>query len=131
MGVRWASQVTTTIVNATLVTTAETVVATTGPINLLIDAALVALYWLVFVTTGAGTGQLTYRIRRGTTTAGTLVNALAWQDAAAASTAYVRGGCYVDSPGSVAEQVYSLTMQQTGATGNGTVGDIFLAAMVL
>ncbi len=129
MGVRWATVFSTTIVNATIVTTAETIVVTTPPINLTLDGALVLLMWYVNALAGAGTTNWTYLLRRGTLVASPLIN-VNFSENATAAVGISRGGSYVDSPGLVAEQQYSLTLTQSGATGNATVRDVFLAAIV-
>lgn len=130
MGVRWSTSFTTTIVNATIVTTAETIIATTAPINLTQDGALVLLLWSTNILAGTGVTNMQYLLRRGTLVTSPLINANV-NEAQTAAVAAARGGSYPDSPGIVAEQQYTLTVIQLGATGNGTVRDVFLAAIVM
>lgn len=131
MGYRNPFASTTALVTNTLVTTAETVVLTTGPLNLSVDTAQVLLFWWCVITAGTGVNGMTPRVRRGSTTAGQLVNVNnVIAPANAGGNAYV-AGVYVDTPTSSAELQYSLTIVQSGATGNGSVVDGCLTAMVL
>lgn len=72
------------------------------------------------VSIGTGGTAVTPRIRRGTDTTGTLVgegNALT----GAAGEEVTLAVTVDDTPGEVSSLDYVLTVQQTGATGNGTV----------
>lgn len=130
MGVRIGSVATTTLVTTTLVTTAEAVVLTTPPLSLAVDNAQVLLFWYANVNTGTSTVGLNGRLRRGTSTTGAMVNiAPGFSVGAGLQTAIP--WCYIDSPGVVAGQQYSLTLQQVAATANGTVNDGCLMALVL
>lgn len=131
MGVRFPSVASTAIVNATLVTTAETVVATTPPLNLPLDFALVFLLFYFNGTTGATVTGVQYRLRRGTTVAGALVPAAFGSLIVGAAAQMTSSSFYVDTPGAVAGQQYSLTLTQVGATGNGSMTDVCIAAFVL
>jgi len=131
MGVRLFSVFTTTFVGPLPANATETVVLTTPAIQLAVDNAAVILVWMATVLLGTGTTSLGWRLRRGTTTAGTFIGAAAWLDAATAATSNVTAGMYVDTPGVVAGQQYSLTIVQTGASASGTWSDGCLLAMVL
>jgi len=72
------------------------------------------------VTTGLGATGLIIRVRRGSGTGGALVGD-ATTVTAAASTTYDVAHEVEDSPGDVAGQQYTVTVQQVGATGNGTM----------
>ena len=65
MGVRFPSVATTTSVGVLPATGAETVVATTPPLNIPLDFAQVLLFWWFVGNTGAGTVGLVASIRRG------------------------------------------------------------------
>lgn len=103
----------------TVTTTTETVVATIeispGAPGQVIDLD----GWTVF-TTGTGNTGVQLRWRRGNGITGTVVSdsgAMTPIGAAGSGDAYVHKGR--DVPGDVTGQVYSLTIQQAGATGNG------------
>lgn len=112
-----------------LVTTAETVVTTllgisTDGLNqtVNIDAS-------GEVTAGTGTTSIQVRIRRGTTAAGTQVGVT--QNLTVAAGNKVGFALQVgDVPGEVVGQQYVLTIQQVAATGNGTVDQASIQAIV-
>jgi hypothetical protein len=131
MGVRFPSVSTTTFVGPLPANANETVVLTTPPLNISLDFAQIILLWMGSILTGATTNNLIYRIRRGTTTAGTFIGALSWQEVQSAAVATTMSGIYVDTPGAVAEQQYSLTVVQQAATGAGTWQDGCLLAFAL
>lgn len=130
MGVRLASVGSTAIVNATVVTTTETVVVTTPAINLTLDSALVILFWHIIFTSGVGTTSINVRLRRGTAVSGAQVN-VGSAFFVTASAGVLVTGSYTDTPGIVANQQYSVSIGQNAATGNGTVTDVAMVAMVL
>lgn len=106
--------------DVSLVTTAETVVATVTVPSTPNPGATVTIEGHCQLTVGTGTTALTPRIRRGGLT-GALVgegNALG-VSGAAGSTEEV-DLTVDDQPGEVVNQVYVLTVAQTGATANGT-----------
>ncbi|SRR6266849_4145419 len=129
MGVRFPSVASTTIVTVS-VPAAETVIVTTPPLNISLDFAQIILLWYVLLTSGTGTTSLVYLLRRGTTTAGALLNVSAIDQTTAGNNTR-RSGVYVDTPGAVAAQQYSLTLAQTGLTVNGTVLDVCMIAFAL
>lgn len=102
-----------------VVTTAETIVA---QVQVSTDrpGVGVTLEGEVDITTGASTTAVTVQIRRGATTAGPVVGT-ADVPAEGAAVRVVIPVQEQDQPGEVASQVYSLTVTQAAATGNGTV----------
>jgi hypothetical protein len=130
MGVRLGSVFTNTLTNAALTTSTETIIATLPPINIAVDNALINLFWYLAVTIGTAGVSMTVRLRRGTTTGGTLVNVAVAATVAAASV-YVFNGNYADTPGICAEQQYVLTGQVGSATANSTLSDVAFMAMCL
>lgn len=72
------------------------------------------------VTTGAATTAVTVRVRRGEGITGTVVGIAAVHTLAAAAVASIPFEA-VDTAVPNDNQVYSVTIQQTAATGNGTV----------
>jgi hypothetical protein len=130
MGVRNASVSSNTLVATTIVTTAETVMLTTPPINQPIDNALILLFWEVEISLSAASTAVQFRIRRGTTTSGTLVNALS-NTTVTAATVIRFCGHYIDTPGIVAGQQWSLSAAVLSASGNSTVQDGCISALVL
>lgn len=131
MGVRFPSVASTTIVNATLVTTAETVVVTTPPFNIPLDyAQIIVMAYAEVFPVGTTTTGIVAKLRRGTTTAGTQLGFNSGGTATPGA-AWAWSMLYVDSPGVVAGQQYSVTLSQTAATANGTVLDVCLIAFAL
>lgn len=107
--------------DVTLTTTSETVIVSSTPVtSVRDDTEVVVLAWAQ-LTTGAATTTVTPRIRRGTTTAGTLIGE------ANAETIKVAAGGTEPFIALVTEQIagsgtfqYSLTLAQASATGNGS-----------
>jgi hypothetical protein len=129
MGVRRFN--TYTSADTTLTTTAEAVVATLSGVSTNQPGQTVALRGSYRVVTGAGTTALTGRIREDSLTGTVVGDAGAVQiEAAAGSTE--DHDVYVESqaPGEFSGKTYVLTVQQTGATGNGTVQAAGLEAEV-
>ena len=131
MGVRFPTVASNTFVGPLPASAAETVVLTTPGISEPIDNAQVLLLWTASITPGTSTTSLVYRLRRGTTTAGTLVNASTFSFTTVAANLTTVSGWYFDSPGTVAGQQYSLTVVQTADTVAGAWVDGALIAMVL
>lgn len=131
MGVRFNSIASTTFVGPLPASAVETVILTTPLLNPALDFSQVFILWACDILAGTGTTALVFRLRRGTTAAGALVNAAAWTHTLAAGNSAVVTGCYPDSPGAIAGQQYSLTVSQTGATAAGTFNDGSLIAFAL
>jgi hypothetical protein len=109
-----------TTVNVTVPTTTETIIATTPPINTYSDSDIVGLVLWGQMTFGTGATGVTVRCRRGTTVSGALVGSANAISATGGNTNQVPLHV-TDQPGLVAGQQYVYTVQQTAATGNGTV----------
>jgi len=113
--------VATTTTNVTLTTTAETVIVSSGRVPVPHHTCLVHIRAWAQLTTGAGTTAVTPRIRRGTNTTGTLVG-----EANAETIKVTAGGTEpfgveaIERRSNQESVEYSLTLEQTGATGNGT-----------
>jgi len=131
MGVRFPTVATNTFIGPLPANATETVVLTTSPINEPIDNAQILLFYTADVTPGTSVTSHVFRIRRGTTTGGVLVNAVNFVTTVVAGARLASAGLYFDSPGVVAGQQYSLTVVQTAATVAGTWNDGCLLAMVL
>lgn len=106
--------------DTTLVTTAETVVATLSNVTTP-RAVSVGLKGWAQLTTGAATTAVTPRIRRGVDATGTLINEgnPVTLGAAAGSTEDFEIDA-LDPGADLSSGTYVLTLQQTGATGNGS-----------
>lgn len=103
-----------------IVTTTETVALVTPPVSTTYGSDAIEIEGKLNVTAGTGTTACVLRIRRGNGITGTIVGVAETDTLAAGSSeSFPLEG--VDTPGDVAGQVYSLTVQQTAATGNGTV----------
>lgn len=119
MGARsYSSEVT---ANTTLVTTAETVVATISNVSTYQPGEKIHLSAQAQLTTGVGTTAVTPRIRRDSVT-GTVVNEAnaITIGAAAGSTESFEVQCEDSFSGEVANQTYVFTLEQAGASANGT-----------
>jgi len=132
MGVRFPSVFTNTFIGPLPANATETVIATTPPLTITLDFAQVLLFWACsFSVVGASVTSHSFRIRRGTTAAGTVVFVATFANNATAGGFSTTSGVYADTPGAVAGQQYSLTVAQNAATGAGTINDLALIAMTL
>lgn len=112
-------------------TTTETIVATTPPVTLPVDNTIVLLAWYVDFTGGTAATAWTIRIRAGTLITSRQVFSSQAITITAGNVVF-HSGSYADAgAGPAAGLVYSLSIQQTAATGNGTVGVLGLLASVL
>lgn len=118
-----------TLVPTALVTTAETVIATSLPISTRSASEQLTLTGWADITAGTGATGVILRIRRGTGTTGTLVSNATTQTLAAGNTLDF-DLVVTDTPGEVAGQNYVLTAQQVAATANGNVTAASLQAGV-
>jgi len=130
MGVRYPSVVSTTVANALPANATETVICTVAAINPAVDFAQILLQWMAFIQAGTNCTGLLFKLRRGTTTGGTQLG-FNWQQTVVAGNFALCSGVYVDTPGIVANEPYSLTCTQTAATGAGSLSDVCLAAFCL
>lgn len=109
---------------------AETVVCTCGPISPINDTAQILLLWFVEFTVGTSGTSAKVLLRRGASTSSTLINVGQASTVVAAN--LVRfGGSYMDAPGAVAEQLYSLTLTIGAGAAASTVSDVSLIACCL
>lgn len=131
MGVRFPFVVSNTIQNTVLVTTAETVVAISPPFSPSLDSAAILVLAWVSMTAGAASGACTGKLRRGTTTAGQLLQATGATFTTNTGFALSATMFYFDINPGAAGQQYCLTLTQGAATGNGTVGDVCIAVLSL
>lgn len=112
---------------AGLNTAAETIIATTPPLNPGADAANVLLLGCYSVSTGATTTALVTRIRQTAALTGTVVNSSQTQSVTAGNVAQSTA-IAIDTPGAVAGMQYVLTGQATGASaGTGGINSVFIA----
>ena len=130
MGVRFPSVASTTILASVPASGAETVICTTPPLTLPIDNAQVILLFSFECLVGTGTATETWRIRRGTTVAGAQVN-VAGTFTIVGNNRWAMGAMYVDTPGAVDKQQYSLSLSGTATTGAWTTEDVCLMAFCL
>lgn len=117
--------------DVSVTTTTETVVATLSGVTLPRSGMTVQLNGWCELTAGTGTTAVTPRIRRGVDATGTLVgegNALAGGVVAGSATPWDVAGN--DTPGDLANGSYVLTVQQTGASANGTSLTAWLQAII-
>lgn len=130
MGVHLPSAASATLTTTVLNQNTETAFVTTPPLNLPFDNAQVILLWFCKISVGGSTTSMRINVRRGTDITGTVVNV---QIATTVATANIRefSGVYIDTPGAVAGQQYTLTALQNGAAGNGVFQDGALVAIVL
>lgn len=131
MGVRWPSVVSTTFIGPLPANANETAVLTSPPLNIPVDSAQIIILWFANVTSGTGTNSFGYALRRGSGTAGPLLDSFGYFAAVTAGNTLAMSGVAVDTPGAVAEQQYTLTIQQAGASGAGTWRAGYLLAFAL
>lgn len=131
MGVRFPSVQSNTVVNAALVTTAETVVVATPPFSPSLDFSVVLILAYVLVSAGTGTTGIVARIRRGTTVSGAPVQTVASNITMTAAQLNGWTFFYFDSPGAVSGQQYCLTLAQSNASANGAITDAAMLAFAL
>lgn len=110
----------------TLVTTAETVLTTTAqrPVN---APASIGQYisGVINVTAGAGTTAFVVRVRAGNGLSGAVIGG---PETVAATASVNANVAYAQMDFTLSGNVqYTVTIQQTGATGNGTVNFVSLA----
>lgn len=99
-------------------TTTETVLATSPPLSSDGGSQTVIAQATAGFTVGTGTTSVTVRIRRGNGITGTVVASQAGIQVTAGNTVVVTISGQ-DNPGEVADQVYSVTIQQAAASANG------------
>jgi len=106
-----------------LVTTTETVVATVSGVNMPGPGRRINIAGWSQVTAGTGTTGITIRVRRGTDATGTLIGEGNPVTAGVANTQTSELDIETtDTPaGELANQSYVLTVQQVGASANGTM----------
>jgi hypothetical protein len=117
--------------NVTLTTTSETVIISSGRVPVPAQTTTVLIMAWGQLTTGAGTTTVTPRIRRGTATTGDLVGEATAEEVKAAAGSNEPFFIMTSEERSDIESVeYSLTLQQAGATGNGTALQAGIIVMV-
>ncbi len=118
--------------DVTLVTTAETVVISSGPVPVGRQTCQVLVKAWCQLITGTATTTVTARIRRGTAIGGALVgeaNAETLKAAAAGTEPFVVMAA--EDRADMASVEYSLTLQQASATANGTVKQALIEVEIL
>jgi len=130
MGVRYPSVATNVALNVLPATNAETIICTTPPLTIPLDFAQIIIFWFAQITTGTSTTSLQMRVRRGATLAGAIIGT-GWTLTIGAALNALPNGCYIDTPGAVAGQQYTLTCSQQGVTVAGTLIDQCLIAFAL
>jgi len=106
----------------TLVTTAETVVLTLPAFSVDLPSRHVTLRALLVITPGAATTALTFRFRQGSLTGALIGSAIVDPVFGAVGVAETHIAELDLNPGEWAGQTVVVTVQQTAATGNGSVG---------
>lgn len=108
------------LTDTTVTTTTETVALTMPAISTPGAGSQVTMEGELNMTAGTAATAVTVRVRRGTGITGTVVGESNPVTVAAGNTVPLPWQV-VDTPGEVAGQAYVVTVQQTAATGNGTV----------
>lgn len=118
-------------VDTTLVTTAETVVATLSTVSTNKPGQTVNLRGVFTLTTGTNTTALTIRVRADSLT-GSIIGEAPVDAVEAAAGSVETHDIYVEdpAPGEVQNKTYVLTVAQTGASANGTVSSASLVAEI-
>jgi hypothetical protein len=131
MGVRFPSVFSNAFIGPLPASGAETICYTTSPISEPVDNAQVLIFWGFSYIPGTANTSATFTLRRGPLLTSPTFQAGLWTTTVVAGNAIITSGAYADSPGVVAGQQYTLTIQQGAATGAGTFRDGYLMAMVL
>lgn len=124
--------ITCTTTDVTLTTTTEGIAVTGGLVTVPRDNAFVCVYAYSQLTTGAATTTVTPRIQRGSAVTGTVVGdatALTIQAAAGDEEQYSHFAC--EERTNVSAVQYNYSLQQAGASGNGTVLQSCIATFVM
>jgi len=124
--------VATVTANVTVTTTTEEVAVSSPVVRMPRASHTIVVSGWCQLTTGAATTTVTPRIRRGTTTSGTAVgDAVAENVKAAAGSNEPFFLMVSESRADVDSVQYSFTIEQTSATGNGTILQAGIEVMVL
>lgn len=108
------------VTGVAIVNAVETTALTTAPVSSSLDGDSICIEGNLNMLTGATTTAVVIRCRRGVGTAGALVGVAETFTIGAAAN-FTNSFQFVDSPGSVAGQQYTVTAQQTGGSSNGNV----------
>lgn len=130
MGVRFPSIGTSTRITNTIVAGTDTLIVTTSPLTPSLDFGQIFLFWYVILTAATGATAYTLSLRRGALITSTLIN-IASLVTTAAGNGLALSGCYVDTPGAISGQQYSVSVVPTGASAATTVTDAALIAFAL
>jgi hypothetical protein len=130
MGVRNSTGATTTVLNASMGSGADTVVFTTPPIGLVQDNAQVMIFYSLIVTLGSTATGFQLRLFRGASATGSAINVTVALTTVATNIVSV-SGCYIDTPGVVGQGQYSLIGHPSGGGTASAATDGCLIAMVL
>lgn len=109
------------------VTNAETVLVTISGISTQAADGQVILEVVAQLSWGTGTTGAALRVRRGTDTTGAVVGSAVNENVIASQISNMELQV-VDAPGEVAGQSYVVTIQQSGATGNGSNQQVSIQA---
>lgn len=112
-----------------VVTTAETAAVVSDPISTGSGAEEITISGTISLTTGTGTTSVTIRCRRGNGITGTVVGETVPHTIGAAASVNLPYS-FPDTPGEVAGQLYTLTVQQTGASANGTINNASITVTI-
>jgi hypothetical protein len=115
--------------NVTLTTTAETIVVTSDPVTFSRPNSTVCVWAWAQLTTGTDTASVTPRIRRGTSTSGTLINeanAITIGAAVGSTEQFVAMGCEDRSGVEAVRYVFTLSQASASADGTGLQAGILI-----
>ncbi len=124
--------VATTATDVTLVTTAETIIITSEAVTIPYGSARVYIRAGAQFSAGTGTSTVTPRIRRGTLVTDTVIgeaNALTLNTAVGTNSTYTFE--VLDTVSGFGSVQYVFTLQQAGATANGTVRQATIAVFLM
>lgn len=130
MGVRFPGIVSTTRITTVLTLNNVTHIVQVNSISPVQDFQQVFIWWRLLVTMGTAATGLIVNLKRGSAVADPTINSGQAINAPGGSTVEC-SGCWADTPGAVADQFYTIDLQQVAATGNATVNDACLSVMAL
>jgi hypothetical protein len=129
MGVRFPGSGSNVLLN-TVVAPGEALAVLSPTISPALDNQQLVILWSITWLGGATGPVVSYNIRRGSTTAATLLTS-GQTVTEANSTRYFRSGVVIDVPGIVANVQYGLFLNVTNAASGVTINDVAIMVMGL
>lgn len=132
MGVRFSGGGSIVLVNGSFNSGGpESIIVSSPPLSVPFDSAQVCILWFISLLAGNTAMTYNFRIRRGTAITSPLINVDEAITGPAANAKAIYSGVYIDTPGAVASQQYSLGILGAGGGTNPIINDACMYAFVL